>query len=731
MGKILEFEEGYNPDFLTNYKNYGMYADMVRNRTGKVIYVPEEISASNIADHIDAVNAILKDGIDTDYVHNLKITVSWGGDLQCDLFIVDYWYNLFMWSMILHTGGEIRPKNIFWVPELKRKNIKKFVDDYVLTKENKIKYGNEFLNNTVCDGLWHYAAIEEFSYYLANTINNEDNIDLMNANPEFWQLMHTSLADVPFDQVKAQGMEITNRTIDIIKDSAKYIGYEHGLANSFRASEAINPRQFKEAELNIGTKPNGSGGIYPVVIDTSFMRGGVNNPLYYFIESSTARAAQIMSKTNVGESGDFARLLGLNNTDTILNPHQDYECMSEHFIRFYVRTEKHLSMIKNRYYRFNPRGLEYLVDDKDTSLVGKTIYMRSPMTCASLSSGHGICKRCYGDLYYTNIDINAGKIAAEILSAQLTQTLLSAKHLLESKIVKIEWNNAFYEFFNVEINTIQLNPELSKDINALKRYTLIIDPDEVNLVNEEEDAVTFEDDEGNTVVSDDAGVYNEYINKFQIRMPDGDVIDFGSTTEDNLYISNELNAIIRKKAYASEGKVNIPLNTLIEIPLFYIEINNNEISKTMNDIINVINKSSVTEHLSKSECINRLVDLVVEGNLDIDSVHLEVILANQIVDPSNIMKKPNWNDPAAKYKMFTLNQALTNNPSVIISLLYKDLHRVLYNPLTFKKNSPSFFDLFFAEQPQVYMSDNLIEESPIELPNKKIEIVKIVGEDKG
>jgi hypothetical protein len=125
------------------------------------------------------------------------------------------------------------------------------------------------------------------------------------------------------------------------------------------------------------------------------------------------------------------------------------------------------------------------------------------------------------------------------------------------------------------------------------------------------------------------------------------------------------------------------------------------------------------------------VDLVVEGNLDIDSVHLEVILANQIVDPSNIMKKPNWNDPAAKYKMFTLNQALTNNPSVIISLLYKDLHRVLYNPLTFKKNSPSFFDLFFAEQPQVYMSDDLIEDSPIELPNKKIEIVKIVGKDKG
>ena len=732
MGEILQYDEGYEPSFLNNYKNYWIYADMVRNRTGMKVYVPEDISANNIADHIDAINAILKDGIDTDYVHTLKITVDWGGDAWCNLFIVDYWYNLFMWSMILKTGGQISPRNIFWAPELKRKNIKKFVDDFVLTKENKIKYGNEFLNNTLCDGLWNFASIEEFSYYLANTINNEDNIDLMNACPEFYQLMHTSLADVPFDQVKSKGMEITNRTIDIIKDSAKYIGYEHGLANSFRASEAINPRQFKEAELNIGTKPNGSGGIYPVVIDTSFVRGGVNNPLYYFIESSTARAAQIMSKTNVGESGDFARLLGLNNTDTILNPNPEYECFSEHFIKFYIRTEKHLSMIKNRYYRFNPRGLEYIIDDKDKSLVGKWIYMRSPMTCASLSSGHGICRRCYGDLYYTNIDINAGKIAAEILSAQLTQTLLSAKHLLESKIIKIEWNKEFYQFFNVEINMISLNTDGDVDPNALRNYTMIIDPDEVNLVNEEEDAVTFEDEDGNTVESDGAGVYNEYINKFQIHMPDGSLVDFSSTTGDNLYISTELNQIIRKKAYAAGGKVNIPLNTVAEIPLFYIEINNNEISKTMNDIINVINKSSVTEKLSKSECINKLVDLVVEGNLDIDSVHLEVILANQIVDPVDIMRKPNWNDPAAQYKMFTLNQALTNNPSVIISLLYKDLHRVLYNPLTFKKHSPSFFDLFFAEQPQVYMSDELIDDNAaIPLPDKKIEIVKIVGEDKG
>jgi hypothetical protein len=710
---------------MENLKNYYVYADAIQARDNIKIYVPS-ITMKNIDDHIDGIYAILKDGIETDYIHNLLINISWGDNLECDLYIIDYWFNLFMWKMILKNGDNIEPKHIFYTKELKVWNIKEFVDKFVLTRDKKIKLGNKFLNNNICDGLWAYSYIEAFSYYLANTINNEDTIDLMNVSTEFYDLMHCSLKDVPFDQVKDAGMEYTNKSIDIIKNSKKYIGYDHGLAASFKASEAVNPRQFKEAVLNIGTKPNGTGGIYPYVIDKNFSNGGVNDPLSYFIESSSARTAQIMSKTNVGDSGDFARLLGLNNTDTILNSNMNYECMSQNFIEFEIKSKKHLSMIKNRYYRFNPRGIENLIDDTDYSLIGKKIYMRSPMTCACNSSGKGICKKCYGDLYYTNLDINVGKIAAEILSAQLTQTLLSAKHLLETKIQVIKWNPEFDEWFDIDINSIKLT---DLDELNLKKYNLVIDPENIFLVNEETDAISFEDENGDTVI-DDTGVYNEYITYFYIKTPDGNMIKFGSDNQDSLYISQELNNIIRKKAVPDSGLVNIPLSALQDNILFYIKITNNEISKTMNDIINVINKSSVTENLTKDQALQSIVDLIIDGNLHIDSVHLEVILSNQIVDPKDILKKPNWNSPNAQYRMFTLNQALTNNPSVIISLLYKDLHRVLYNPLTFRKNAPSFFDLFFNEQPQNYMSNKLLDSNPTIInPEKGIEMVKIV-EDK-
>ena len=147
----------------------------------------------------------------------------------------------------------------------------------------------------------------------------------------------------------------------------------------------------------------------------------------------------------------------------------------------------------------------------------------------------------------------------------------------------------------------------------------------------------------------------------------------------------------------------------------------------MNDIINVINKASVTENMTKDEALQTIVDLVIDGNLDIDAIHLEVILSNQMVTKDDILKKPNWNNPNVEYRMLTLNQALTNNQSVVISLLYKDLQRVLYNPLTFTKHAPSFFDLFFCEQPQLYMNDELLTDDPsVAMPERGIEMVKIV-----
>jgi hypothetical protein len=721
----IEEQENY----LVNFKNYYCYADMVRDKVKKVIYVPGDITFETISDHIDGITAILKDGVETEFVHTCTITISWGGDIECDLSIVDYWYNLFMWTLLIKIGMEIKPKHIFWNPELKRKDIKNFVDKFFLMKENRIAWSNSVLNDNICNAMSNFGLIESFSYYLANTINNEDDIALMKACPEFAELSHCSMVGVPFEDVKDEGMKITNRAIDIIKDSKKYIGYEHGLTNSFKASEAINPRQYKEVRFNIGTKPNNEGGVYPYVIDKSFSSGGVNDPLSYFIESSTGRSAQIMSKTNVGDSGSFARLLGLNNIDTLLNFDASYECMTQNYVEFNIKSAKHLSMIKDRYYRENIRGIERVIDaDNDSHLIGRKIYLRSPMTCQCNSDNNHICHKCYGDLYYTNIDINAGKMAAEILSSQLTQKLLSAKHLLEVKIAKIIWCEAFYTFFQIDINAIVLHRDLI-DAN-LKGYEIIIDPEDVVLVDNGDYSISYDGDDEEFIPEDNN--YSEYIEKFVIHTPNDEYVEISSEGYDNLYLSTDFNDLIRKKAYNKDDKIVVPMSAVAgsddeELILFYIKVNNNELSKTMNDIINVINKAKVLSTKTKDEALQDIVDMCIEGGLSIDSVHIETLLSNQIVDPNNIIKKVNWSSPNAAYRLITLNQSLTNNPSIVISLLYQDIQKVLYNPLSFSKRGSSFFDLFYMEKPQNYISDELLIDDPdIREEEKAVKMVRIV-----
>ena len=705
---------------MNNFKNYFVYADAVQNKTNFSIYVPD-ITIENINEHIDAIYAILKDGIETEYVHNLLVNVSWGGDLNCDLFIIDYWFNLFMWKMILNDGEIVRPKHIFWTPDLRRKNISNFINKYVLTRENKIRLGNAYLNNNIYDATWLFSYTETFAYYLANTINNEDFIDMMNNSQEFYDYTHFDFSKYSISDAKAIGVKLTDRIIELIKNSKDIIGYNHGLEASFRANEAISDRQFQEVLIGLITKPTIDGNIFPYIIGKSFINGGVNDLVSYYIESTGARKAQDLSKNSMGDSGAFARLLNLNNSDTTLNKNMNYECMPRHFIRFEIKSDKHLSMIKNRYYRFTPRGMEYLIDTNDKSLIGKVIYLRSPCTCNSFSSGFGICKKCYGDLYYTNIDINVGTIASEIPSSQMSQRLLSSKHLLEPKPQDIKWNPEFNEFFDMDTDTVTL-ADIAEEFN-LKKYYLVIDPEDIVLVNEEQDTIATED-----IKEDSIETYNEYVTHFGIRTPSGEVIDFKTQNQDSLYITTSLNVMIRKKANPFGGLVNIALANIQDIPLFYIQIANDELTKSMKDIKNAINKKSVIDKFDKDSAVQTLVDLVIAGNLNVDAIHLEVIVANQIRSAQDILKKPDWSAANPQYKILTLDQSLINNPSVIVSLLFGDLRRTLYNPLTYAKHEPSFFDLFFCEQPQIYMNGDLIDDDPpIPTPEKGVEMVSFIN----
>ncbi|MDD3121923.1 MAG: hypothetical protein PHC62_00240 [Candidatus Izemoplasmatales bacterium] len=662
-----------------NINNYGIYGELVR--AGFMTIYTKDIHNDNLMTHFQWLFNIFRDGIEREQVHAMKVNVVFEDNESVILSIFEYFMNIMFWKAPLSTNDRLTSRFFYWSENFTADDIKEYIDDNLLDihREN---YSNLDLNVIIDDTLELFKANDEFALYYFNTINNEDTLKLMNEDSIFYECTHTDFSNVPLQDVKNIGDQKTNIAIQRIKES------NHSLADAFRAKEGINRKQYREYLINIGTVVDGEGGIYPTVINSSFANNGVRNIRDYYMESSKGRQALIISHKNVGTSGAFARILSLNNRDTFLNPNPEYSCRTKNLIPIYIKNEAILDIYKGRYYRFSERGIEYRIssnpirDNKD--LIGKTLLMRSPMTCESAVWGHGICRKCYGDLYFTNREINIGQMASELLSSLLTQRMLSAKHLLESRVITPEFQDIFYNYFGLNFNIIKIK----EGIPQPDKYHIVIDCE----------SIFSEDDNDNLS-------WNDYCTRFSIQLPDGTQHKISLQNEENLYLSKELLLKLDDK-HLIDDNYYISFDEMKTDNLFLINMDNDELSKTLKGVTALLNKEESIKNLTKDQFITRLIEVVMDGGINIDAIHLEIILSNQIrkeiIEKEDVLEKPDWGIPNTKYSLITLNKALNANPSVTTTLQYQKFKTNIIDPLMYKKTAPSTMDLVFMEKPQEF-----------------------------
>lgn len=685
-----------NSNTLTNPGNYGALAGIAES-PGFVLRV-DDITAQNWKEYYDSILNILKDGIYSDYVQQYFVTVVFHDGQSAELSIMDLYINIIMWRLLIIVGTPVMPKHIFFEEETTAKDIKKYIDRYFISA-NRTHTNNKVLSNIIADTLHFFHDIDMFSAYLSNTLNLEDSILLMDKDPDYYECLHADLSNIPIDRVKEVGMEYTNRSINCItRNSKKLLGYDHCLADAWRAKEGISPKQYMEFTIGIGSKPDGRGGIFNKIINTSFINGGVVDPVDYLIESSVSRVSQIIKFKSVSTSGAFARIIGLNNMDSFLFGNESYDCGTKHLIPITVKTDGHLQHLNLRYFREYPSGIERCLDyEKDKHLIGKTIFLRDPCTCASAARGHGVCYKCYGQLAYSVFDsqyrmgVNIGRIAGELITSKLTQKQLSVKHILEANITKIGWSPAFDTFFEMEVDIVQINSQL----NNLKDYRILINPDDIDIENEAE----------GTGIDDGDEIFvmwlNEFITEFDVlQVSTGEIFHITTSQEEKLYFTNEFNGMIRKKAEPVDGRISIGFSEIKDNPIFIIQAQNNEITRTLDRLKNLYNKVADVKGKDIHQLLQEILDTNIEAGMGISAIHYSILLMNQIRSADDILERPDWSSVNPSYQILTLNEALTNNPAVLISLSYQKISRIFYNPLTYRKHKPSFIDLFFMERPQ-------------------------------
>lgn len=211
--------------------------------------------------------------------------------------------------------------------------------------------------------------------------------------------------------------EVTNNPIAL--------GYKSG---------TLNPNQVKQVLASRGFITELDNSIFRVPAAGSFTLGMFD--LYEeTIESRSGAKSLFLSNKAIKDSEYFARELQL--VTMVVEKLVDGDCGTKRYMDWYVKPKSEespgdLPRLLGKYY-YNPKTKQDEEITKDHKhLIGQNIKIRSAI-CCQLPDPTAVCMKCFGTLGYSiPTHANVGHYCAASVTQQLTQSILSTKHLTKS-----------------------------------------------------------------------------------------------------------------------------------------------------------------------------------------------------------------------------------------------------------------------------------------------------------
>ena len=430
-----------------------------------------------------------------------------------------------------------------------------------------------------------------------------------------------------------------------------------------RSKTGINFKQATQTLAFVGLKPTFDGKVIPKCITSNFLKG-LTNIEDYFIISKGARLALATNFKMVRISGYLTRKLLLLMVDQ-WHDNDIEDCGTKHYVEYKIDNKDKLKMIDGRnYYDIIDNKADYdnlkTIDSKnDLSLIGKTIALRSPVTCCSKH----VCKTCYGHaLSEINKNINTGLVSVLLLTNVLTQRLLSSKHLLSTNTDKIDWGEDFNRAFVVNMDSIYFSEDEKCEI--IFKYPSEDDYDE--------------DNEGYLIKSFDIK-FSEDKKPVHYNVPI------------NIYLQESL--IPKKNSDDETFKISSDIG-LDKIIFKYIP-HNNMLSKSLQNILDLIESSYHLGVTTYDELVNLFANLLIENGMSsINSVHAEMISRRLLTDKAT-GKNIDWTkDIIEPYEINRVSKVVLKSP-ISTSFAFERLSDQLSNLETYQKDEDSIMDALF------------------------------------
>lgn len=443
-----------------------------------------------------------------------------------------------------------------------------------------------------------------------------------------------------------------------------------------RAGTGLKTKQLIEFFVMVGLRPTLDGEVITTPINNSFLIKGLDRPSYMYIDALGARKPLLANNKEMGKVGYFCKTLNIA-VRTLEVSAKTYNCGTDHYVNYDIKTSAHLRRMRGKYYYDEELEDYKVIDESDLELVGKTLKVRSIVTCCC-GENH-VCPTCVGLSINHNWDIRKGYsvFITEEYSKDIEQNVLSTKHLLVTKSERIEFSDTFHKWFILDGEEIKI----LDGIKDAKDLLIWVDPEEVQRVEEFDEDTT----------------YNTFIEtgRFQIiNKKTGEATGVSIKNGKTIYICTNTSEMMDKDGY-------IKLSDFEEdTPIFEISIENNELTKPFYDLMSILDseKRKDMDEVTIDAISNRFLDILVEGKLDVPIAAAEFILNRLCRRPDDVRRRPNFGKhKIPPYKFYGVKKVNEENASPTIGLIFEQLERQISRLDMDERNDTSYIDAFFKE----------------------------------
>lgn len=421
----------------------------------------------------------------------------------------------------------------------------------------------------------------------------------------------------------------------------------------------IKAKQMEELYINLAQIPDGKN-IITATMNGNGFRAGYGSKTYMYVGAIAARVPDIMNEEYMGSAGYFARNLWILTYGTISPTVED--CGSVNPIPITI-DECMLEMMDGRWYRTSKDSIhEKIFSKDDVDLLGKTLWFRSPCTC---NLNEDVCHKCYGTKALKVGELQGGFIyTTELLTKDVGQKILSAKHLLKTNAEKVEFTDGYEKWFVMENSALIPTDE--------KKFDIYLKEDYLDNIS---DSLTI------------------YVTK--------DLIPITISKYASIHIPDYVSDAFKEVLIDDVTYYKISSHKILEMGMLcdIIPINIMMTAKYMN--IMKLLENDISKFNTIEEAVTELTHLM-HGIIPVFSVHGEIIIGHLIRSMENKLLRPDWTKPDPQYQLMRLKTALANHESISVALAFEQTRHHILNAIFNERNDikrvgpRSFEDFIFG-----------------------------------